>query len=328
MAAGAILAVVTSLITERLHSGLIAPVAAGILVAIHPGLVLYSAAKAHPLIFDALFFALALLQSFRLAERRTLKRFIIFGLIVGVGTLSRATIIIFLPVTALWLLAITPKPVWPRTIRHLIVAALCAAAAIAPWTIRNSLLHHQFVFMLTTDSEDFWRGNNVNATGHSYVASGQRVQDALTSQEKAELRSQPNEIAQARWFASQSRAFVRSHPGSFVRITFLKFLHFWWFAPQTGVEYSTSWLYLYMMYYVFALLLCALGLWRIIKVGPPATHFAALMLLFMFALSLLQSFYYVEGRHRWGIEPMILAIAGVGFATLMNRTGRGRVNQT
>jgi 4-amino-4-deoxy-L-arabinose transferase-like glycosyltransferase len=329
MAAGAALAVVTSLITERLYSGWIAALVAGILVAFHPGLVIYSATKAHPLTFDALFFALALLQSFRLAERPSLRRFVGFGVIVGLGILSRATIIIFLPVTGTWLLlAIMPKREWKSAIRNLIVAGLCTMVIIVPWTIRNSLLHHQFVFLLTTGGENFWRGNNEHATGNSYVGAGTIVLNTLSPEERLDLKRQPDEIAQSNWFATRARAFIRTHPVLFVRITFLKLFHFWWFAPQTGEEYPATWLHLYAIYYVLVLFSFVVGLWRIIRLGPPATRFTALIIAFMLALSIFQSLYYVEGRHRWAIEPMILAIAGVGFATLMNRTVRRRVNQT
>jgi 4-amino-4-deoxy-L-arabinose transferase-like glycosyltransferase len=319
IAAGATLAAIAALIAERLYAGSIAGVASGILVALHPGLIIYSATKAHPLTFDALFFALALLQCLRIAERPTLRRFVVFGLIVGVGTLSRGTVVIFLPIAGLWLLATIPKRIWFNAIRNLIVAGLCAAAIIAPWTIRNSILHHQFVFLLTTDAEDFWRGNNPQATGGSYFDNGTLVLDKLSPQDQSELRQQPNEIAQANWFARKSREFIRAQPLSFVRIFLTKLYHFWWFAPQTGVEYPSRWRNLYMLYYVLALFLAVLGLWRTVRVGPPASHFAMLIVVFVFALSVLQSLYYVEGRHRWGIEAMLLALSGVGFATLVER---------
>src|SRR6266571_2634967 len=324
IAAGATLAAIASLIAERLYAGSIAGVASGILVALHPGLIIYSATKAHPLTFDALFFALALLQCLRIAERPTLRRFIIFGLIVGVGTLSRGTIVIFLPIAGLWLLATIPKRIWSNAIRNLIVAGLCAAAIIAPWTIRNSILHHQFVFLLTTDAEDFWRGNNPHATGGSYSDNGTLVIDRLSPQERLEMRQQPNEIAQANWFARKSREFIRAQPLSFVRMFLTKLYQFWWFAPQTGVEYPSGWRSLYMLYYVLALFLAVLGLWRTVRVGPPASHFAMLIVVFVVALSVLQSLYYVEGRHRWGIEAMLLALSGVGFASVVERIRRRR----
>src|SRR5438093_5069721 len=64
--AGGWLAVLSAAVAKRLSSGWLAPLAAGLLVAFHPGLIVYNVAKAHPLTFDALFFTLAVIQAFRL----------------------------------------------------------------------------------------------------------------------------------------------------------------------------------------------------------------------------------------------------------------------
>jgi len=93
--AGSALAVVGAQIARRFSAGAIAPLAAGLLIAFHPGLIIYNVNKAHPLTFDALFFTLAVLQAFRLRERMIVRRAIELGVIVGLGTLSRATLIIF-----------------------------------------------------------------------------------------------------------------------------------------------------------------------------------------------------------------------------------------
>jgi 4-amino-4-deoxy-L-arabinose transferase-like glycosyltransferase len=315
--AGSALAVVAAAIACRLFGGWIAGAAAGVLVAFHPGLVVYSATKAHPLTFDALFFALTLLLVFRLAERSTVRRALELGVTVGVGALSRGTIVIFMPIAALWLLAVATRQSRAVVIRNLVVVALCSAAIIAPWTVRCSLLHHRFVFLLTTDSEDFWEGNNPYATGHGYVDAGHSILTTLSPEEQRDLARQPNEVAQADWFATQSRAFIRADPMAFLRLNLLKLFHFWWFAPQNGVLYPKAWLLLYMIYYVVALLLAALGVWRITQRGPPATQLGWLIGLFLLALSGLQSLYYVEGRHRWAVESLLLALSGGGIAVLV-----------
>ena len=283
--AGSAVAISAAAIAGRLFGGWIAEVAAGLLVAFHPGLVVYNATKAHPLTFDALFFTVTVLLVFRLAERNTVRRAIELGVIVGVGALSHGTIIIFLPLAALWLVVVATRQSRAVVIRNVAVAALCSAAIIAPWTLRCSLLHDRFVFLLTTDSEDFWLGNNPYATGHGYVDPGHIVLMTLTPEERTDLARQPNELAQADWFATQSRAFIRAHPSAFIRLNVLKLFHFWWFAPQSGVLYPRTWLHLYMVYYVAVLLLAAFGAGRVAQRGPQATHFGWLIALFLLALS-------------------------------------------
>lgn len=319
--AGTALAPVTAAVARRLFGGWMAPLVAGLLVAVHPGLILYSAAKVHALAFDSLFFTLTLLQSYRLAERQTARRAVELGVIVGVATLSRATIIIFLPLSALWLLLIM-RPAWRTALRSAVVATVCAAAVVAPWTIRNSLLHHRFVFLLTTNSEVFWRGNNPYATGSSYIDSEHIVLEALPPDEMRDLEHQPGELAQARWFQVRARAFIRENPGAFVRLTATKFLHFWWFSDQTGVRYPRTWFDLYMAYYLVAVVLAAAGVWRLAQGAGHVLRLALLLGSLLLALSVLQSLYYVEGRHRWAVEPMLLALSGGGAAAVFQRMQR------
>ena len=316
--AGAAVAPVAAAIAHRLFRRPLATLLAGLLVATHPGLTLYTSGKLHALAFDALFFTLALLQSCRVATEPSRRQALILGLIVGVGALSRGTIVIFLPVTAAWLLATAPRAQWRRLAAAAIVAAVTAAVVIMPWSIRNTRLLGRFVWLLTTDSEVFWRGNNPHATGTSYADDGKRIiLELLSPDEMRDLVSQPDELAQAQWFATRSRAFIREHPAAFVGLTIRKFGYFWWFSPQMGLNYPRTWLRLYEIYYAVALLAAFAGLWRI-AAGDGDRRSAILVAVYLLALSSLQSLYYVEGRHRWGIEPLLLALSGGGLAALVD----------
>lgn len=319
MVVGSGLAVVVAAMSDYLFESRLAGLAAGLLVACHPGLVLYSSFKAHPLTYDALFFTLVLWQCFRLHQRSTLGRAIVLGLIVGVGALSRATMLVFFPTGALWLLAVSPRAERREAVVRMFVAGLCAAAIVLPWTIRNTRLLHHFVAMQTTDSELLWRGNNPFATGNSYIEAGHIVLDTLPAEAQHELRSQPDEVAQSRWFRARAMAYIETHPGTFVRLTLQKFFQFWWLSPQTGLLYPKPWLLLYQAYYVAVLLLAGIGVASLIRSGSAAWREALLLMLFLLVLSGLQSFYYVEGRHRWAVEPMVLAMSGGGVAALTAR---------
>jgi len=319
MCAGAALAVVSAAMAARVFGSVWAAAAAGLLVAAHPGLIVYAASKAHPMTWDALFFAGAALQFLRLRDQPGLRRALELGLIVGIGTLSRSTIIIFLPIGALWLLWSSRRSAWPSIVRDVVVAGVITTACLAPWIIRNYLVHHEFVFVVSTDGDVFWRGNNPHATGHSYASSGSLVLDSLTPEERQDLNSQPTEVAQSAWFKARANAFIREHPLEFVRLTATKFYYFWWFAPQTGVRYPASWFRASAVYYVATLVFAAVGVLRIVQAGSPAVRQALLLLALLGALSLLQSLYYVEGRHRWGVEPLLLAISGGGVAAVCQR---------
>lgn len=311
--AGAASAVAAAWMAARLFGGSVAPLAAGILVALHPGLAVYDASRAHALSFDVLFFTLVLLQSFRVGDRPTAGRSAVLGVLVGLGMLSRATVLVFLPLAIVWLLVVKRAP-WRRTLAAALIAGSCAAAVVAPWTIRNSMLHDRFVLLLTTDGDNFWRGNNPHASGTSYVDPTRTVLSTLSDSEVRELEQQPDELAQNAWFKARAWAFIRENPGKFVRLFFTKLYFFWWYAPTTGILYPASWFQAYLAYYSIAVVFAMVGLWRISRASGTARADTILLVTFAIVLSAVQSLYYVEGRHRWAIEPMLLVLSGGGLA--------------
>jgi len=104
----------------------------------------------------------------------------------------------------------------------------------------------------------------------------------------------------------------------------LKFLHFWWFAPQTGIRYQAIWFWIYGAYYVAVLACAALGVAALRRLPRESVEQAILVAVFLLGLSTLQSLYYVEGRHRWAVEPMLLIISGGGIASVAARRTRVR----
>jgi hypothetical protein len=74
-----------------------------------------------------------------------------------------------------------------------------------------------------------------------------------------------------------------------------------------------------MIFYSALIILAVVGVVRICQLGPPATHLGWLVGIFLVGLSLLQSVYHVDGRHRWGIEPILVALSGGGAAFLIER---------
>ncbi len=311
-------------LAERLFQQRAAGLVAGLLMAMNPGLIIYASTKAHPLTFDALFFTLVLWQFWRLRDQPRLGRAVAVGGVIGLGVLSRATVGVFVPLGCLWLLATSARQDWPKLLGPCVVVGVCAVAVVAPWTIRNTLIHHEFVPIVTVDSHVFWRGNNPAATGTSHIDAENLVIDALPAEAEAELRGLPSEMAQSRWFQRRAFEFIEANPGAFARLTLRKLFYFWWFAPQTGVLYPVLWLRGYQVYYVLALLLTGLGLWGIVSRGRArARHECLLIVTLLVGLSGLQSLYYVEARHRWAVEPLVLVLAG-GSMVGLSRAGTTR----
>lgn len=329
---------VVQMVTSAVHAGLIAAMGArlfkdqragvlsGLLVACHPGLMIYSSLKAHPLTFDALCVTLVWWQFLRLKAKRTWVRSAGTGVMVGISILSRATSAVFLPVGVVWLFATISRRRWLAACRYCALLIVCALVVISPWLVRNAFIHHRVLFLSTT-WEVFWRGNNPQATGHSYREGEQTVFEALPASARAELSRLPDELQQARWFRDQALTFIRDHPWGFIELTIKKFVQFWWFTPQSGTLYPRLWVRGYQLFYLLLIWLVFVGVQRLLASGTSSQRQAVLLIGgFLVSLSGLQSFYYVEGRHRWAVEPFLVLLAGYGLSQLLNlrQVGWGR----
>lgn len=314
--AGSLTAVIIARSGARLFSPA-AGLAAGSLVALHPGLVVYSATKAHELAFDALAFSLVFWQWTRLSRDLTLRNAVWLGMLTGLSLLERPTALVFLPVGAAWLWWRLPTVDRAAVVRAVATATVIAAVVITPWTIRNFRVYDRLVFIRASDWEMFWRGNNPNASGSSLTPTGQAIVATLSPRDSAEFGRLTDENAQTEWFRRRAFAYIREHPGWFVERTLRKWFYFWWASPQTGYAYPPAWRYGYQTYYAAILAAALIGVWWVRRFGSRQARDAAWLLAGMFlALSLLQSLYYVDGRHRWGIEPMLLLFAGTGAAAV------------
>lgn len=317
IAAGSATAALIGRVGARLFSAA-AGLAAGLLVAIHPGFVVYASTRAHELPFDALAFALVFWGWLRLREEPSRANAAWLGLLLGLGMLERPTALVFLPIGAAWLWWRMSASQRPAIVRAAAIAAVIAAAVITPWTIRNVIVHDRLVFIRGSDWEMFWRGNNPNASGTSLTATGQPILATLPVQDRAELERLPDENEQARWFRARAFTFIREHPRAFLELTARKWFYFWWMSPQTGLEYAHSWRYGYQGFYAAVLLATVAGFVSMRRTARAAARDAAWLLGGMFlALSVLQSLYYVDGRHRWGIESLLLLLAGAGVAAVI-----------
>ncbi|HJS56564.1 MAG TPA: glycosyltransferase family 39 protein [Vicinamibacteria bacterium] len=129
-----------------------AAVAAGVIAAVYPDLVWFSA---H--FWSETLFLVLLWWGFErlLAAQRSGARAaaLAAGLLWGLATLTRETALYFIPLAALWL--------WEarREVRTAAAYALAAALVILPWTWRNSVVWDAFVPVSTAGGLNLWQGN-------------------------------------------------------------------------------------------------------------------------------------------------------------------------
>ena len=288
---------------------------AAILVATHPGLIVYST-KLSEVTLIIFLLSLTFLLILKL-DMLKVRNNILLGLLIGIGMLTRPLAVFFLPVYGLyaWFSA-QRKRVFFRVIS---VVSLSAALAITPWTIRNYLIHKRFIFITTNTPEYFWRGNNPQATGTALRPDKQDIM-AVAPQEFKDKLFKMNEIQQYDFFMKTAWEHIKSDPLFFVKMCFKKFLYFWWFTPTIGILYPDSWTLVYKIYYSVIFILFIVGcIASLIKLKGIKKISVVSLFGFFFLTSLLHSIYYLETRHRLSIEPLLLIFSSYGFILLWGK---------
>jgi len=284
---------------------------ASFLTAIHPGFLIYSAKKLHALPLDALFISLTLYCFILAFEKFNALRFFICGIIFGLCVLTRSTIAPFLLVGGIWLYWAKKRPL-PQITKYFIILAITGVTIIGIWSVRNFLVFKRFIPITTVSAEVFWRGNNPNASGTSFTKEGRTVLES--DKDFFDKLKKMDELQRYDFFKSEARRFIRSNPDKFAILLLKKFYYFWWFSPDSGKFYPKKIFNIYRYGYFIILLFSVCGIFTGLFSQRKDTFKKTLLLLMaLLSISLAQSFFYVEGRHRLAIEPLLLIFAASGF---------------
>jgi len=189
---------------------------------------------------------------------------------------------------------------------------------IGPWAIRNYSIYHQFISVTTMDGHTLWLGNHPLASGGAFAKDqpGVPAFDAapVDFQEKV-LKG--NELEQRQLFSEEAKVFMTHHPFETLKLFSKKFFIFWWFAPNSGYLYPASYLLIYKIVYFLILSLAILGLGALFEKQPLRVRCErGAVAIFIFSVAFVQAIFYVEVRHRWGIEPLMLIFTAGGMLKL------------
>lgn len=284
------------------------------LLAFHPGLIVY-ASRLHPLTLDMLSFLAVLWAWIYFVRWPSLGAAMYAGVSGGIAMLSRGTIALFLLV-AIWSFYRYVRLPWKDTVRHLALAIGVATIVMLPWLVRNTLYFHRFPVLQTNEGLTFWLGNNPFTFGGATLPDGRAVIDVAPESFRAQL-FQLDEAGQNGYLRDAAWRYIREHPARALDLYITKFRSFWWVSPQTGVHYPSSFLLWYRFYYIPITILAIIGFWRSWKILRNVE--GILLLSLMLSIAVIQSLFYVEGRHRWTVEPLLLLMSGAGAASVFSR---------
>jgi len=233
-----------------------------------------------------------------------------YGALWAGGAMINPSLLSVLPFLALW-------AVWPLR-KHLVQAAGLAAAAaviflvgIAPWTIRNYAVFHQFIPLRSNFGLELWLGNNpqVPDSWTWWLHPNDDADEALKYARMTEMPYMEEKEREA-W------AFIRSHPTDTARFVFHRFSNHWLGIWDSPVDmWATAPWYLKLNIVgncVFALLSLGGALLAFRARRSAAYPLGMVMLVFPLTFYLT----HTSLRYRYPMDPIlqVLAVFAVVYA--------------
>ena len=297
--------VVVARIARRLFGGR-AGVVAGLLMAVYPKLIYYSGDIVTETVYIFLL-ALAVAMLFAAGEAAHGPwRWPVAGALMGLATLTRSALLAFLPFAALWVLIVRRQKA--RAVGEAALLALGFLAAMAPWWVRNAAVHASFVPATTEGGLTFWVTNWEQADGGGHV-------DHTSQRGKFDRLS---EVEIDRKFYRLGWAYVRGHPGHFLRLAATKFVRFWRLWPHAS-EPSVGVAAALVAGLTFAPVLL-LAIWGALLSRRQWRPLLLLYLLIGYYTALHMVFMAIT-RYRLPLEPFLIILAAHGLVSLCERGG-------
>src|SRR5262245_7753858 len=175
--------------------------------------------------------------------RRATWLFGLGGVVYGLATLDRDNFILLAPalaLLALWLGGGLSR----RGLRSAAAFTLGTVLMIAPVTLRNWIVSHEFVLLTTGGGEVFFIGNNADANGlyvpPPFVRPDPKYEHADFIARASEIEGRSLSPMESSWFwFREGMRFVMEEPLAEVRLLGRKLVHFWnWYELPDNLDYG------------------------------------------------------------------------------------------
>lgn len=271
----------------------------------------------------------------RAARRDSPLLFLLGGVTFGLSVITRPNVLAFAPFIVLWLwIAARDKRPQPlRWLRATLFVAIGATLPIFPVTVRNYVVGHEFVLVATNGGVNFYIGNNPKSDGYSAIVPGTRasweggyIDTHRIPQEELGRPLTESEISDY-WF-KKGFDWICAAPLSWADLMRRKLAIFWspiempndypiWFMARLSPISVLFWL-------GFPVVTC-LGIAGMTLLWPQwRTWFLPVSFLFVYMLTVVA--FFVCGRYRLPIVPVLILCAAAGLIRAVERV-RARAPQ-
>jgi 4-amino-4-deoxy-L-arabinose transferase-like glycosyltransferase len=258
--------------------------------------------------FSIVLVLLTLYLSLEIKENPTFLRWLGLGFSLGVAALLRQTVLLFAPFLLFWLF-------WELKnagIRWWYIAApiVVIILMIAPWTIRNYLVYHEFLLLNSNAGYAFFASNNPN------LGTDWR-NDVVVVPVPQELAGQ-NEAVLDRALTRKATQFILADPVRYLRLTLDKTLEYFRFWPSSDSSRISNLnrVLSFGLYLPFMLLGLSLSF----------SHWRNFLTLYLFivihtAIHLLS---WPSPRYRLPVDAVLMVFAGLSLIELAKQLGTWR----
>ncbi len=297
--------------------------AAGLILAFYAPAVFYET-LIEKSILDLVLMTIVLLLLSRFSREQRWTNMLATGIALGLLSLSRENALILAPVVTLWLAVYFCGRPMKQRVGWMAVFLIGMLVVLVPVGIRNLAVGGEFKLTTSQFGANFFIGNNPSADG-TYNSVRNQIgapqlegSDALRLAENALRRPLTPGEASDYWF-EQSRIYIQSNPAQWLRLMGKKWLVFW---NVREIEDSDDF-YLYQKWSWLLRVLADLSHFGVLAplavAGMLLTlkDWRRLWLLHAMIISLAigVSLFYVFGRYRLPLVPLLALFAGAGIVS-------------
>jgi len=243
---------------------------------------------------SSLFLVSTMLLLPRPGENGSARRWLMLGILFGLGILTNTTLLVVFVGFYLWLWIANPQRRKSFSRGMLLSAGVCLLV-LMPWTIRNYVEFHKIVPVRDNFGLELWIGNH-DAVTYLFEFNG-----GFPLLDPAEY-NRLGEIAFMEFKRDVALDFIRKNPFKFLRLSAQRFFYYW-SAPD-----RYTWIPLSLLSWAGAFLACR-------RKGSPGCPYAIVLLSFPVV-------YYVThpwSTYRHPTEPVMIILASYVVVSLAGR---------
>lgn len=261
---------------------------------VDPEITYYTIKNIHPFAIDLFLSIFSLYMMFKYIKKPCTTNLIFYSFTLGIAVLDRTTLIC---TTFPFVILVLKNESFKRIFKIFIICFSIASLPSATWMLRNHNLTKTFSLNSST-YKNLFIGTIEESDGTAYLPNGKNYYSVFSKKEFDDFQKMTTQ-EQINFYKSKYLKKLRNKPISVIKMFFIKLKNFWIFPKNIGTEYSNRIKTLIPLYKTKCLLTLLFLIIAILSLKNKIWLFLSYPVL----LSLMQSVFYVETRHRMLIEP-------------------------